>query len=711
VVQPFGTMYCVCFFGLPHGMISAQMPVALKKTIAAAMTPSQITISPTPEGRPIAARAVHLLWIFSVFLVFGFLDSMKGAVFVANSPMLSDVQTAVNETHDGDTVKVPAGTGVWASNLIITNSILLQGAGSNSTFIVDNNLNRNISGCLISATVDNNAESEISGFCFMGTNNGAAEDFSGEIEIAGTCFQLRFDHCYCTNYNGPMLIIYGWVYGVADHDCFIANFRQGAQLYTGATYGGSLYGDGSWAAPETLGSGNAFFFENDYFYNQALDASALGIDMYDGSRAVFRYNYCVSMAPDTHGTDSSQRERGFRTLEVYNNFLTNAPGDNPQPGQFRGGTGLCYSNTYSAAYGAIMDMETYRSFFSGNAYFGGGTGANPWDSNSPTIYASGVCSSVSGGRLTMTDSSQGWTVNQWANYSLYDVNTGYGSVITANTANTITFVDGSSVSGGGYLNFSVNDHYQVRKPIYMIDQDGMGQGDLLAENSNYQPYDSLTGTTNWPNEKIEPIYYWSNTVGGVLTESAPDNSPTVVLNRNYYLDTIPAGYTPYTYPHPLDSSNYNGLSTGGTSYTLTVVNGSGGGSYTANSFVGVSANTIAGEIFTNWSGPDIANTNLASTTVAMPAANLTITANYISLPTSYTLTVVNGTGGGSYNPGSVVSISANAIANQTFTNWIGLDIVNTNLASTTVIMPASSLTVTANFAPYPPTNLHVIPGQ
>ncbi len=88
------------------------------------------------------------------------------------------------------------------------------------------------------------------------------------------------------------------------------------------------------------------------------------------------------------------------------------------------------------------------------------------------------------------------------------------------------------------------------------------------------------------------------------------------------------GYTPLIYPDPLEvttsSTNSN---------TLTVVHGSGSGSYVPNTIVNISANSsILNEVFTNWSGLDIANTNLANTTVTMPGSNLTVTANLFIPP-------------------------------------------------------------------------------
>jgi hypothetical protein len=71
--------------------------------------------------------------------------------------------------------------------------------------------------------------------------------------------------------------------------------------------------------------------------------------------------------------------------------------------------------------------------------------------------------------------------------------------------------------------------------------------------------------------------------------------------------------------------------------------------------------------------------------------------------------VVSGAGSGSYNSSSIVGISATTFSNETFAYWSGPDIANTNQASTTVTMPAANITVTANYAPYPPSNLQAVP--
>ncbi|MGO8678614.1 MAG: InlB B-repeat-containing protein [Limisphaerales bacterium] len=144
-----------------------------------------------------------------------------------------------------------------------------------------------------------------------------------------------------------------------------------------------------------------------------------------------------------------------------------------------------------------------------------------------------------------------------------------------------------------------------------------------------------------------------------------------------------------------------------TYYTLTVVNGSGGGFYLTNSTVSITANAApAGQVFLGWSGAAVANPSSATTTLVMPGSNVTVTATYGAAPPpipTYALTVVNGTGGGSYAANATVSITANpAPAGQVFQNWTGGTVANALSPSTTLVMPANNVTVTANYGSAPP---------
>ena len=164
-----------------------------------------------------------------------------------------------------------------------------------------------------------------------------------------------------------------------------------------------------------------------------------------------------------------------------------------------------------------------------------------------------------------------------------------------------------------------------------------------------------------------------------------------------------------TFSVPLVAPATSGSSSPG-NYSLTVIGGTGNGSYAAGTTVTISATNVpAGQIFSSWTGAAVANPQAASTTLVMPAASTVVTANYVISPpppasTNYSLTVIGGTGSGNYVAGATVSIAATNIpAGQIFNGWTGATVVNPQTPSTTLIMPTASTVVTANYhLPAPP---------
>ncbi|GHT38627.1 hypothetical protein FACS189435_4840 [Bacteroidia bacterium] len=87
--------------------------------------------------------------------------------------------------------------------------------------------------------------------------------------------------------------------------------------------------------------------------------------------------------------------------------------------------------------------------------------------------------------------------------------------------------------------------------------------------------------------------------------------------------------------------------------------------------------------------------------------DFTLTAHWTAHPvTTYTLAVVNGTGGGNYEAGASASISADIPqAGKQFKNWTSSNggmFGNANSASTTFTMSANATTVIANYEDIPP---------
>ena len=158
-----------------------------------------------------------------------------------------------------------------------------------------------------------------------------------------------------------------------------------------------------------------------------------------------------------------------------------------------------------------------------------------------------------------------------------------------------------------------------------------------------------------------------------------------------------------TYTNALVTMPTNGISLTATYvdvyYTLTVNNGTGGGSYTNGAQVAITASNIPGKTAT-WTGATqyVANASSASTTVTMPAQAIALTATYTD--TLYALTVTGGSGSGSYTNGQQIGISATVISGKTFDRWTGSgtqNVASVDSASTTVTMPAQAIALTSTY--------------
>jgi hypothetical protein len=148
-------------------------------------------------------------------------------------------------------------------------------------------------------------------------------------------------------------------------------------------------------------------------------------------------------------------------------------------------------------------------------------------------------------------------------------------------------------------------------------------------------------------------------------------------------------------------------------YALTVEKGTdnlGVGLYAENDMVSITAdNPPSGEVFNTWTsdptGVVFTNPNSSTTTFAMPANEVTVTATYKDAPppppATYAVTVENGVAGSaSYAAGATVSITANAPADgKVFDTWTssGITLTDPTSATTSFTMPANAVTVTATY--------------
>jgi len=139
------------------------------------------------------------------------------------------------------------------------------------------------------------------------------------------------------------------------------------------------------------------------------------------------------------------------------------------------------------------------------------------------------------------------------------------------------------------------------------------------------------------------------------------------------------------------------------SFTVAVTNGTGDGTYTDGRIVTIAADAPPASFrFDRWTGDTNTVTDIfAATTTVAVTAHLLLEATYT--PILYTLTVDNGSGGGSYTNGSVVPVAVTNLpsAGHVFAYWDGdtQTVANVNAESTTVTIASADVTLTPVFRP------------
>ena len=224
----------------------------------------------------------------------------------------------------------------------------------------------------------------------------------------------------------------------------------------------------------------------------------------------------------------------------------------------------------------------------------------------------------------------------------------------------------------------------------------------------YMPGATVTITATPPSVGATFVNWTTTTTGLKLTDPTATTTTFLMPASNV---TVTANYT-------------TGGTTNPTTYTVTVKNGTGGGKYAPGATVTIKANTPnTGASFVNWTtataGVAFASATSATTTFKMPESDVTVTANFSdgtggqpsdpnnpdnpSGTKKYKATVNYGSGSGEYEAGVTVNISAYApeSSSRVFSKWTtnnsGLGFANANAASTSFVMPAADVTVTANY--------------
>ncbi|MGI0100953.1 MAG: hypothetical protein ACREBH_04540 [Candidatus Micrarchaeaceae archaeon] len=395
----------------------------------------------------------------------------------------SDVATAIGGAVSGDTVSIPAGTCTWTSALSVSSGITITGsgtsnegpltfgAGSPTTVILDDST----SGNLIKVTMPSSSQTfklesiEVEPYTSTTVLSAVPISILGTCDSSG-CSQIRLTNLLFSGFNesgnssgsGSNISVDN-VFGVVDHCTFNALNPTGVvealNIELSSYQGIGQYGDNSWSQPFTWGAAQALYAENNVTsdgYQLTETEYPVSFSEAGGAREVVRFNHLGSATVGApigwHGTETGGRWRGGLQVEAYGNDYTFDLANTGASALLglRGGTGIMFGNTIditpsSAWLNGPFNFDTQRTWRM--VAWGTCSGFSPWDANDGADFSvwngtvaslSGSTITVSGAALTagafdLSTSSPGPKL-----YAVMDGTTGGYSVITGNTANTLT---------------------------------------------------------------------------------------------------------------------------------------------------------------------------------------------------------------------------------------------------------------------------------
>ena len=456
---------------------------------------------------------------------------------------VANVQALHAAAHDGDTITLPAGTFSWTSRLNITKGITLQGvttitgAGTDNptiddaTIVKDDTRRTGSERGIINVAIRSNQSFRLTGITFSAGDSTIAAIGDGAIHLlsrdSAPCTSMRVDHCHFNLlYQGKIIWVSGWVYGVADHNVFDVRGSFPFHIWHD-TWGGAsqVNGNGSWADYPWYGTEKFFFMEDNTARSNTRRAKSF-VDSFYGGRWVARHNYLLNCIPNGHGTEGGAL-RGQRANEFYDNTVKmTVPWSG---GGQRSGTSLWHDNLFigvESSNNSHLPWPIYRE-----------TPARPypvWGIADGTTYGikmiqkemanmlkgahhifliAGQIPAPSTLKGVIHDSTKSWTPNQWVGYSIKNSNPAspsypLGSYVISNTSNTITYSYYPDPDARTHLIFNAGDTYQIHRVLTMMDQNGRGKGDQVGGKG--KPINSTAAKPFWTHQALEPCYSWNN---------------------------------------------------------------------------------------------------------------------------------------------------------------------------------------------------------
>jgi hypothetical protein len=260
-------------------------------------------------------------------------------------------------------------------------------------------------------------------------------------------------------------------------DHSLMDYYSNSAIYVGNGAGADGAGNQTWASPTAFGGSDFIFFEDNVF-RATVEAPCRIADVFSAGRTVWRFNTIQGCSGlEVHATGHAGDDRGARASEGYGNRFTALPGQVNPP--------YVMADVSSGAmllWGNTSDVDSLKNIFVFNV-----TRKNA-DTYAPTGTPRdmGYCGTAYNG-----------TGSSW---------------------------DGNTNGSTGYP---------------CLDQPGRGQGNLLT-GSLPNKVNSATGGISWPNQALEPVYFWNNEgmphrgYGGGVSQYNDNSGGRVMANRDYY---------------------------------------------------------------------------------------------------------------------------------------------------------------------------------
>jgi len=440
-----------------------------------------------------------------------------------STPDQASVASCVSSAASGATINVSAGSAAWSTPIaIVDKNLTIIGAGAGSTVISTRGFNLS------------NSASRISAFTFnLGTGNYMTFEGSRGFRIDhNTIAMPGWDFCLFAigSFNGTRSNTPAE--GLIDNNT-LTNCRiiaYGEYQDTG--------GKDRWSEPYTPGDVHSIYVE-DNVYTITDPACTSGgtilcnfVDHNVGGKYVARFNTINDSYFEGHSLQSGSAERGGRAVEIYNNAL-NCAGCTAfsRPYFMRGGTGMIFHNVQNKNYaGNFIDFDNVRTCENRGVPFGQCDGTSFIDGN---------------------NDSSGWAcrdqIGRSTDASFWDFSSPAPSQASA------PFYVWRNTSPAGELTVSLNSWAECSAA------ENARMAQQIMDDRDYFQYEaSFTGTSgvgegtlaSRPATCTTGVGYWATDQGeGNSRLAGPDGQ----LYRCTAPDTWTLNYTPFPYPHPLQS--------------------------------------------------------------------------------------------------------------------------------------------------------------